>query len=134
MSVIKSFSTHPTTSGMMTCYVAILDCGHWFYNPGWRPFPDSVKAGDSIDCVTCSNHAEAEKHLESLDKAQVSYLRFNTRFAYPEQGIFGQYHAYTRDSSSPSGVKHLASFPATKAIDAIIDRRGLCTLSPTEYR
>jgi hypothetical protein len=134
MSKITGFTHGPTSSGHMTWYAAILACGHWHYSKGWTPFPADVQAGMEVDCETCTAHAAAESRLEALEVSQVYYMRFSTRFAYPDQGIFGQYHAYTRDSSSPTGVRHLASFPATKNIDAIIDRRRICTLSPTEGR
>jgi hypothetical protein len=134
MSTITSFVEGFTTSGMMKWYAAVLDCGHWHYHSGWKPFPVEVTVGSGMDCDKCAEVREAEARLEVLDLSEVAYLRFSSRWAYPDQGIFGQYHAYRRDSSSPTGVKLLCSFPATKEIDAIIDRRRLCTLSPTEGR
>ena len=134
MSTIKSFTSGPTTSGMMKWYAAILDCGHWLYSDGWKGFPESVKVGDQVECKTCADHLAAVARLEALDSKEVHHMRFDSRFAYPDQGIFGQYHAYRRDTSSPSGFMLITSFPATKEIDAVIDRRRLCALSPTEGR
>lgn len=132
--IIKSFTDGPTSSRTMRWYAAILDCGHWHYSGTWQPFTADVVVGNEVRCVTCEMHADAEAKLEALDLSTVAYMRFSTRWAYPEQGILGQYHAYTRDTTSPTGVKLLCSFPATKAIDAIIDRRRITTMSPTEGR
>lgn len=131
---IKSFTTGRTTSGMMNWYAAILDCSHWKYSKGWTPFPADVVVGSQVDCETCDNHAKACAMLETFDVASISYMRFSGRWAYPDQNIFGHYNAYTRDSSSPTGVMLLFSVPAIKEIDAIIDRRRIGTLSPTEGR
>jgi hypothetical protein len=134
MSTITGFTEGFTTSGMMKWYAAILDCGHWHYSGTWEPFPAEVSIGSAVECGKCADLLEAEAALEALDPATVHHFRFSTRFAYPDQGIFGQYHAYKRDATSPTGVIHMASFPATKRIDAIIDRKRICALSPTEGR
>lgn len=135
MSKINSFTSGATTSGMMTWYAAVLDCGHWHYSQGWEPFPSFVVVGYEVDCAKCVDLKEAEERLEALDLSTVAYMRFSNQGSlYPDQGIFGQYHAYQRDTTSPTGVKLLCSFPATKAIDAIIDRKRICTMSPTEGR
>lgn len=134
MSKITGFTSGATSSGMMTWYAAVLDCGHWHYSEGWSPFPATVVVGSDVACQKCVDLKAAEERLEALDLSQVAYMRFSNRFAYPDQGILGQYHAYKRDQSSPSGVTLLCSFPATKNIDAIIDRKRICTMSPTEGR
>jgi hypothetical protein len=135
MATIKSFTSGPTSSGMMTWYAAILDCGHWHYSPeSWSPFPASMPVGTEVECSKCAEHKKAEEFLNNVDMTGIAYLRFSPRWAYPEQGILGQYHAYRREPTSPTGVLHAWSVPATKAIDAIIDRRRLCTMSPTEGR
>lgn len=72
--------------------------------------------------------------LRRLIFSTIAYMRFTTRWAYPEEGILGQYHCYRRAKESPTGVLHVTTFTATKRIDAMIDARRLCTLSPTEGR
>lgn len=135
MSTIKSFTSGATTSGWMKWYAAVLDCGHWYYNPAsWQPFDAGVTPGTEVECKTCADHKKAEAFLETVDMTGIAYLRYDSRFSYPDQGIFGSYRAYRRDTSSPTGVLHAWSVPATKAIDAIIDRRRMCAISPTEGR
>ena len=134
MSKITSFTEGHTSSGMMKWYAAILDCKHWHYAEGWQPFPANVTVGSIIPCSTCVDLANDERELEALDLSKVAYLRFDTRWAYPDQGIKGTYHAYRREPSSPSGVMLIRSFRATDAIDAIIDRKHICSMSPTEGR
>lgn len=131
---ITSFTSGATSSALLTWYAAVLDCGHWYYSKGWKPFSAEVTVGTEIECEICAQHAVAEAKLEALDLSTISYMRFSNRWAYPDQGILGQYHCYQRDTTSPSGVKLVCSFPATKRIDAIIDRRRICALSPTEGR
>lgn len=132
MSKITSFTEGHTSSGFGMWYAAILDCGdskspHLHYAGHYQRFASTVKVGDTVECAVCENNRQACARLESLDISTIVYLRFNTRFG-------GRYLAYKRDASSPSGVINCDAFPATKEIDAIIDRRHICTMSPTEGR
>lgn len=127
MAKITGFTQGATTSGFMTWHAAILDCGHMHYSDGWKPFPVGLAAGAEIACAECKNHSAAVARLEALDLSDVAYLRYNPRFG-------GRYLAYRRDASSPTGVFNFDAFPATKEIDAVIDRRHIPTMSPTEGR
>lgn len=127
MSKIKSFTKGATSSGMMTWYAAVLDCGHMHYSEGWKPFPSTVTVGNDVPCERCQTNADAAKRLQELDLTGVAYFRYCTRFG-------GRYLAYRRDKTSPTGVLNFDAFPATPEIDAIIDARRICALSPTEGR
>lgn len=134
MSKITGFTQGQTSSGLLTWYVAILDCKHWYYSEGWQPFSSDIVVGLEIDCEKCKNHAKAIQRLEALDLTYISHFRFDNRFAYPDQGIRGSYKAYVYDASSPAGVLLVDSFPAIDEIDAIIDRKRILAISPTEGR
>jgi hypothetical protein len=135
MSKVTGFIEGTTSSGFGKWYAAILDCKHWYYEPNnYGPISSNILVGTEIECKTCAQHAEAVARLEALDLSDIQYLRFNTRWAYPDQGIHGQYLAYRRDRTSPTGVIFADSFPAIAAIDAVINRRRICAISPTEGR
>ena len=135
MSKVTGFTEGATSSGFGKWYAAILDCKHWYFEPkNYGPLSSSVAIGTEIECAKCAEHAEAVARLEALDLSTILYMRFNPRWAYPDQGIHGQYLAYRRDPSSPSGVMLAHSFPAIAAIDAVINRRRICAISPTEAR
>lgn len=107
-------------------------CGHgsftYTYLPDVLKEADRItKVGDAIECATCRSNRESEVRLEALDLSNIQYLRFDTKFG-------GRYLAYKRDIDSPTGVSLADTYPATPAIDAIIDRRRVCTMSPTEGR
>lgn len=125
MSKITAFGQHPTTSGMLTCYVAPLDCGHDHYSEGWKPFPVEVTVGSQVECSACAEEKRSAEWVEALDAATVHHARFDPRFG-------GRYLFYRLDQSSPSGFMLIGAAKATKAVDAIIDRKHLCALSPTE--
>lgn len=129
---IVGFEQGPTSSGMMTWYCAVLACGHNWYDPtrSWEPIKGiSANIGDEKECERCKYIADSVERLTNLDVVaeRINYFRFKPNFG-------GQYHAYKLDSTSPTGVLLHSSYPACPEIDAVIDSRRLCTLSPTEGR
>lgn len=124
---VDGFTQGPTSSGLMTWYAAVLDCGHkWYEKPTtWEPI-STVGVGDSVECEQCRQLAKEEDWLRNLDYSQVHHARFNPRFG-------GQYHYYRRDVTSPSGFLLIGSTAATPRIDALLRTKTNCgPLSPTE--
>jgi hypothetical protein len=129
MSKVTGFVEGFTSSGMMKWYAGALDCGHYYYSQtrNWQPIEGvEINRGDDVMCHTCAEHAEAVRQLELMDVSQIAYMR------YKIQGSRRYYAAYRRDNDSPTGVMLITTFPAIPAIDAVIDRRKICTVSPTE--
>lgn len=132
--IVERFVEGYTSSGFSKWYAAILDCKHWHYSGGnGKPFTD-IYIGSQVDCATCRKHDAAVERLKALDFSTISYFRFSNRWAYPEQGIMGQYHGYQRVTNYPTGVMLACSFPAIKEVEEIINKSKACTLSPTEGR
>ena len=164
MSKVIGFESGPTSSGMLRWTAAKLDCGHRHWDLKLKPsrgkclscgvetdlikgqsccglqsfnytfIPDAEKpqdrlltVGDVVDCETCSSNVVVMQRLLDLDFSIVSHARFDTRFG-------GQYHIYRRDTTSPTGVMHVLTVPATPEFDAALTNKRIATMSPTEGR
>ena len=92
-----------------------------------KPQDRLLKVGDVVDCETCSSNVVIMQKLLDLDFSIVSHARFDTRFG-------GQYHIYRRDTTSPTGVMHVLTVPATPEFDAALTNKRIATMSPTEGR
>lgn len=121
----KCGKEHELPTGKATTCV----CGSQMFRITYMPNPhnecDRVTAvGDCVNCDTCQREAAQIKWLEGVDPKQVQHARYRTNFAAP------RYDLYRRDASSPTGVLSMGSVPASA--EAILRRKGICTLSPTE--
>lgn len=96
--------------------IPILACGH---SHGSRAL-----VGESVECQRCDWQAEAEDKLRALVAAGM--------IAHTRADRLGKdVHAYTRDTSSPTGVWRALTLEETPTVRAIL-RDGLAPLSPTE--
>jgi hypothetical protein len=123
---IVRFESGPTTSGLLTWYHAVLDCGH-SATAGPHPWvPPTMSIGETLDCVECANEKQQYAWLQALDPGIVFRSRFRITVGRPS------YFFYRRDKQSPSGVMLIGSVGATQAIDELLAAKGISPLSPTE--
>lgn len=83
MSKVTGFTQGHTSSGLMTWYAGILDCGHWYYSETlkWAPIEGiEINLNDDVACTTCADLARDEAELEAMDLSTVAYFRFDTRW------------------------------------------------------
>ena len=84
------------------------------------------QVGDAVACKGCEQEAHDAEWLEQLDIATVILSRYRDWCGQ------GSYYFYKHDPSSPSGKMLIGSVRACAAIEAILNRRRISPLSPTE--
>ncbi len=102
-------------------------CGSQSFSLTFWPDPHNAdhqisKIGDTVVCLACANEAAEVEWLKALDAGAVHHARFR----------YGSYWLYAHDPSSPSGFMLIRGVSATPAIDAVLAKKRISPLSPTE--